>query len=82
MLLGWAAAGLLQRWASLRLDWARLGHVELCCPANNRPPIHLHRTPQDNTNAAIRFVEYATAKDDVWFVTVSQLLDWMKNPGE
>lgn len=37
---------------------------------------------QDNTNAAIRFLEYATAKDDVWFVTVSQLLDWMKNPGE
>lgn len=26
-------------------------------------------------------MEYATQKKDVWFVTFSQLLDWMKNPG-
>jgi hypothetical protein len=26
-------------------------------------------------------MDYATKKDDVWFVTMSQLLDWMKNPG-
>jgi len=26
-------------------------------------------------------MEYATQKQDVWFVTFSQLLDWMKNPG-
>lgn len=37
---------------------------------------------QDNTKAAIQFVEYANSKPDVWFVTMSQLMDWMKNPGE
>lgn len=26
-------------------------------------------------------MEYATQKKDVWFVTFSQLLDWMENPG-
>lgn len=29
-----------------------------------------------------KFLEYATSKDNVFLVTVSQVLDWMKNPGE
>jgi hypothetical protein len=50
----------------------------------NRAPfplfVHAPWFTFDNTEAAIAFMEYATQKKDVWFVTFSQLLDWMKNP--
>ncbi|PSC74206.1 left border a [Micractinium conductrix] len=50
----------------------------------NRAPfplfVHAPWFTFDNTKAAIQFVEYANSKPDVWFVTMSQLMDWMKNP--
>lgn len=52
-----------------------------CCvdcptaPTRSTPPL------QDNIEASTRFIEYAQEKEGVWFVTASQLLDWMKNPG-
>lgn len=29
-----------------------------------------------------QFLEYASSMPNVFFVTVTQVLDWMKNPGE
>ncbi len=29
-----------------------------------------------------KFLEYSISKDNVFLVTVSQVLDWMKNPGK
>jgi hypothetical protein len=37
---------------------------------------------QDNIEGSLRFLEYAASKPDVWFVTMSQVVEWMKNPGE
>eukprot|EP00761_Pharyngomonas_kirbyi_P014363 gb/GECH01014393.1/.p1 GENE.gb/GECH01014393.1/~~gb/GECH01014393.1/.p1 ORF type:complete len:496 (+),score=106.61 gb/GECH01014393.1/:1-1488(+) len=38
----------------------------------------LHRS--DNAEKLAKFMEYASQYDDVWFVTVSQLLQWMEDP--
>lgn len=62
--------------------------AELAAVTSPRRPLlprrHTRRLAclQDNTTAAIRFMDYATQKKDVWFVTMSQLVDWMKNPGK
>ena len=37
---------------------------------------------QDNIEGSLRFLKYAASKPDVWFVTMSQVVEWMKNPGE
>ncbi|EFN50572.1 hypothetical protein CHLNCDRAFT_136266, partial [Chlorella variabilis] len=45
-------------------------------------PIFLHAPwfTYNNSQGFLRFMEYATDKPNTWFVTVSQLLDWMKAP--
>lgn len=52
--------------------------------AGNRAPfplfVHAPWFTFDNIEASTRFIEYAQEKEGVWFVTASQLLDWMKNP--
>lgn len=45
-------------------------------------PIYVHApwfTPE-NINATNRFIEYALSKPDVFFVTMQQLINWIKNP--
>jgi hypothetical protein len=44
-------------------------------------PTPLLPAAQENSEGLLEFMKYAADKDDVWFVTVSQLIDWMKNPG-
>lgn len=48
------------------------------------PPCYLCLLPSLHRRAEglNQFLEYATSKDNVFLVTVSQVLDWMKNPGE
>lgn len=50
----------------------------------NRAPfpvfVHAPWFTTKNTEGVLKFMDYATKKDDVWFVTMSQLLDWMKSP--
>lgn len=50
----------------------------------NRAPVPLftHATwfTDENIAAARKFIEYALSKNDVYFVTVQELIQWMKNP--
>ena len=52
--------------------------------AGNRAPVPLftHATwfTDENIAATRKFIEYALSKGDAYFVTVKELIDWMKNP--
>ena len=45
-------------------------------------PIYLHAPwfTDDNIAATNKFIEYALSKGDVYFVTMKELINWMKNP--
>ena len=45
-------------------------------------PLYTHATwfTDENIAATRKFIEYALSKGDVYFVTMQQLIDWMKNP--
>ncbi len=52
--------------------------------AGNRAPVplftHAPWFTDENVAASRKFIEYALSKGDVYFVTIKELLDWMKNP--
>eukprot|EP00890_Picochlorum_soloecismus_P000809 jgi/Picsp_1/1729/NSC_05202-R1_hypothetical chitooligosaccharide deacetylase len=45
-------------------------------------PIYLHAPwfTDDNIAATNKFIEYALSKGDVYFVTMTELINWMQNP--
>lgn len=52
-------------------------------PDSSRPPpCPTAVAPRRRAEGLNRFLEYAMTKDNVFLVTVSQVLDWMKSPGE
>lgn len=50
----------------------------------NRAPVplftHAPWFTDENIAATRKFIEYALGKGDVYFVTIQELIDWMKNP--
>ena len=54
----------------------------------NRTPFGVHMHPTyfyqgpagDHLKAAQKFVKYAESLGDVWILTVSQVIDWMREP--
>lgn len=56
----------------------RLSSADTHSPAPSAPPLS-GRSRAERLNA---FLEYAVQQPGVFLVTVTQVLDWMKNPGE